>query len=101
MNCSIVTADKIFIGCRDRRVYIYNKLNFDLLKTLETPESVHCMCLLNNGGNVAIGMSDGHVIIVGNDSELPGNQMGTQIKNTAHLKEIGGVWSICGINNDT
>ena len=83
MNCSVVTLDKIFIGCRDRRVFIYNKLNFDLLKTLETPESVHCMCLLNNSVNVAIGMSDGHVLIVGNDTDLPGNLHGTQIKSSA------------------
>lgn len=101
MNCSCVTSDKIFIGCRDRRIFIYNKLTFDLLKTLEVPESVHCMCKLINGIEVAVGMSDGHVIIIGNDSELPGNQLGTQIKNTAHIREIGGIWSICGLNNDT
>jgi len=101
MNCSIVTSDKVFIGCRDRRVFIYDKFNFDLLKTLETPESVHCMSIINNGSNVAIGMSDGHVIIVTNDSDLPGNLKGSQIKNAAHLKEVGGIWSICGVNNDT
>lgn len=73
MNCSVVTADKLFIGCRDRRIFIYNKFNFDLLKTLEVPESVHCMCVLNNGTEVAAGMTDGHVIIIGTDVELPGN----------------------------
>lgn len=73
MNCSCVTVDKLFIGCRDRRIFIYNKLTFELLKTLEVPESVHCMCLMSNGVEIAVGMSDGHVIIIGNDSELPGN----------------------------
>ena len=71
MNCSVVTNDKLFVGCRDRRVFIYNKLSLDLLKTLEVPESVHCMCLLSNNTQVAIGMTDGHVIILGSDSDLP------------------------------
>jgi hypothetical protein len=57
--------------------------------------------MLNNNVNVAIGMSDGHVIIVGNDSDLPGNMIGSAIKNAVHLPNIGGVWSICGVNNDT
>lgn len=101
MNCSIVTADKVFIGCRDRRVFIYSKSSFDLLQTLETPESIHCMALINNGTNIAIGMSDGHVIIVSNDSGLSGGLAGPQIKNVAHLKDFGGIWSICGVNDDT
>jgi len=24
-----------------------------------------------------------------------------QILNAAHLRDIGGIWSICGVNNDT
>ena len=71
MNCSVVTADKVFIGCRDHRVYILNKHNLDLLRTIETPESVHCMTIINNGLNIAIGMSDGHIIILSNDLGLP------------------------------
>jgi hypothetical protein len=59
------------------------------------------MSLINNGSNVAVGMSDGHTIIVTNDSDLPGSQAGSQIRNAAHLKEVGGIWSICGVNNDT
>lgn len=48
MNCSVVTIDKIFVGCRDRRVFIYNKFSLELLKTIEVPESVHCMTTLNH-----------------------------------------------------
>jgi len=101
MNCSVVTSDKVFIGCRDRRVFIYNKFSLELLKTLEVPESVHCMCTLSNNTEVAIGMTDGHVIILGSDSDLPSQSQGTQIKNAGHLRDIGGIWSICAINNDT
>ena len=48
MNCSVVTVDKLFVGCRDRRVFIYNKFSLELLKTIEVPESVHCMCALSD-----------------------------------------------------
>ena len=48
MNCSVVTIDKLFVGCRDRRIFIYNKFSLELLKTIEVPESVHCMCTLND-----------------------------------------------------
>jgi hypothetical protein len=47
MNCTVVTIDRIFVGCRDRRVFIYNKFSLELLKTIEVPESVHCMTTLN------------------------------------------------------
>ena len=65
MNCSVVTVDKLFVGCRDRRVLIYNKFSLELLKTIEVPESVHCMCTLSDFTQVAIGMTDGHVMVLG------------------------------------
>ena len=70
MNCSAVTNDKLFIGCRDRRVFIYNKFSLDLLKVMEVPESVHSMCLLNDNTQVAVGMTDGHIMVLGQDSIL-------------------------------
>lgn len=30
MNCSVVTVDRVFIGCRDRRIFIYNKFTLEL-----------------------------------------------------------------------
>lgn len=48
MNCSVVTIDKVFVGCRDRRIFVYNKFSLELLKTIEVPESVHSMCTLND-----------------------------------------------------
>ena len=73
MNCSVLTNDKLIVGCRDRRIFVFNKFNLDLLKTIEVPESVHCMCVLNNSSEVAVGMTDGHIIIIGTDTEIPGN----------------------------
>ena len=65
MNASVVTLDRIFIGCRDRRIFVFNKHSFELQKMIEVPESVHCMCALNDFTMVAAGMSDGHVLILG------------------------------------
>ena len=101
MNCSAVTVDKLFIGCRDRRIFIYNKFSLDLLKSMEVPESVHSMCLLNDNTQVAVGMTDGHVMVLGVDKTEDSSDRGTQILNAAHLRDVGGIWSICGVNNDT
>ena len=101
MNCSVVTNDKLFVGCRDRRVFIYNKFSLELLKTMEVPESVHCMCTLSDFTQVGMGMTDGHVMILGQDEEAPLDNDGVTILNAAHLRDIGGIWTICGVNNDT
>ena len=101
MNCSVITNDKLYVGCRDRRVFIYNKFSLELLKTLEVPESVHCMCTLSDFTQVALGMTDGHVMILGTDEESSMDNDGVAILNAAHLRDIGGIWAICGVNNDT
>ena len=77
MNCSAVTVDKLFIGCRDRRIFVYNKFSLDLLKALEVPESVHCMCLLNDNTQVGVGMTDGHVMVLGQSSSEDTSDKGT------------------------
>ena len=59
-----MTHDKLFVGARDRRVFVYNKLSLELVKTIEVPESVHCICSLHNFEQVSVGMSDGHVMII-------------------------------------
>ena len=101
MNCSVVTVDKLFVGCRDRRIFIYNKFSLELVKTIEVPESVHCMCTLNDFTQVAVGMTDGHVMVLGSGSaDETGGDMGAQIMNAAHLRDVGGIWTICGVNND-
>ena len=64
MNSSVITLDYIFIGCRDRRIFIFNKFSFELVKMIEAPESVHCMCTLHDFTKVAVGMSDGHIMIL-------------------------------------
>jgi len=101
MNCSVVTVDRLFVGCRDRRIFVYNKFTLELQKTIEVPESVHCMCALNDFTQVAVGMTDGHVMILGMSSDELDGDKGAQILNAAHLRDIGGIWSICGVNNDS
>ena len=100
MNCSVVTVDKLFVGCRDRRIFIYNKFSLELLKTIEVPESVHCMSAMNDFTQVAVGMTDGHVMVIGTNADDLDGDRGAQILNAAHLRDVGGIWSICGVNND-
>ena len=64
MNCSVLSKDKLFVGTRDRRIFIFNKFSFELVKMIEAPESVHCMCTLHDFTMVAVGMSDGHIMIL-------------------------------------
>ena len=64
MNSSTITLEYIFIGCRDRRIFIFNKVSFELVKMIEVPESVHCLCTLQDFTKVAAGMSDGHIMIL-------------------------------------
>lgn len=108
MNCSVMTADKLLIGTRDRRIFIFNKFSLELKKTIEVPESVHCMTALNECSQVAVGMTDGHILVLGNNAALDEEQKAAeggdrelQIVSLSHLKEIGGIWSMCGVNNDT
>ena len=100
MNCSVVTNDKLFVGCRDRRVFISDKFRLDLIKTMEVPESVHCMCALNDFTQVAMGMTDGHVMVLGSDEDEAQDEVGgvgvagnITILNVAHLRDIGGICS--------
>lgn len=101
MNCSVITMDKLFVGCRDRRIFVYNKFSLELIKTIEVPESVHCMCTICDYTQVAVGMTDGHIIILGTGQDSVEGDKGAQITNAAHLRDVGGIWSICGLNNDT
>lgn len=103
MNCSVVTLDKIFIGCRDRRLFVFHKFNLQLVKVVELPECVHCLCTLRDYSQIAVGMSDGHIVILEQKDtapEQPADQA-IQISVAAQLSQIGGVWSICGINGDS
>lgn len=101
MNCSVVTIERVFVGCRDRRIYVYNKFTLELQKTIEVPESVHCMCSLNDFSQVAVGMTDGHIMVLGTSADVLDGEKGVQILNASHLREVGGIWTICGVNNDT
>ena len=49
------------VGCRDRRVFVYNKA-LERIKIVEVPESVHCMSVLKNDV-LAVGMTDGNVML--------------------------------------
>ncbi len=48
MNCSIVVGERLFIGCRDRRIFIYDVETLKLDKVIEVAESVHCFCSMKN-----------------------------------------------------
>jgi hypothetical protein len=61
MNCSVSLAGLVVIGCRDRRVFVFNKA-LERQKIVEVPESVHCMAVLKNE-MLAIGMTDGNVML--------------------------------------
>ena len=47
-NCSTATPDKFFVGTKDCKIFVYNKNTLDLIKKIDTAESVHCMCPLAN-----------------------------------------------------
>ena len=46
-------------------------------------------------------MTDGHCMILGISSDSTDGDQGANISNAAHLRDIGGIWSICGVNNDS
>lgn len=92
MNCSLDLYDQVIIGCRDRRLFVLSK-SLDIKKVVEVPESVHCLCSLKDQTQIAVGMTDGHVIIYEVNNEF-------LIKVDGRFPEIGGIWSICAINNN-
>jgi hypothetical protein len=47
MNCSIETDERVYIGTKDRRIFVYGKRNFDHIGTIETADGVHCFCLID------------------------------------------------------
>ena len=96
MNCSMVADQRVFIGTKDRRIFIFNKYNLEQEAIIEVPETVHCMCLLKEMQQVAVGMTDGHVWIL--DADKPEQAARVPIK--AQFRETGGIWSIAGCNND-
>ena len=65
------------------------------------PESVHCMCTLNDFTQVGVGMTDGHCMVLGTSADELDADKGAQILNAAHLRDIGGIWAVCSVNNDT
>lgn len=96
MNCSIVTQDRVYIGTKDRRIFVYTKRNLDYLSVIEVPETVHCMCNLEDQTKVAVGMTDGHVWII--DAS---DNVADRVLLKSQFRETGGIWSICGVNQDT
>ena len=92
MNCSLDLFDQVIIGCRDRRLFVLSK-SLDILKVVEVPESVHCLCSLKDQTQIAVGMTDGHVIIYQVDTDF-------FIKVDGRFPEIGGIWTICAINKN-
>ena len=61
MNCSILVDDRLFIGCRDRKIFVFEVASLILVKTIETPESVHCLCSFKSNRLLATGMTDGYI----------------------------------------
>jgi hypothetical protein len=64
MNCSLIVGDKLFIGCRDRRIFVYDSFSLELQKVIEVAESVHCMSAIKQDTMIAVGMTDGNVLIL-------------------------------------
>ena len=64
MNCSVTVGDRLLVGCRDRRIFVYDKRSLDLEKVFEVNESVHSMCAFKQDSLVAVGMSGGYVLIL-------------------------------------
>ena len=93
MNCSIVIGQRLFIGCRDRRVFVYDKYTLELDKVIEVAESVHCFCALKNDTQIAIGMTEGNVLILDCSVDVI-------VLMEGKFRDIGGIWAICGCNSD-
>ena len=93
MNCSIVVGERLFIGCRDRRVFVYDKQTLELQKVIEVAESVHCFCALKNDTQVVIGMTEGNVLILDCSVDVV-------VLMEGKFRDVGGIWAMCGCNND-
>ena len=50
------------------------------------------MCLFKDDKEIAVGMTDGNLLILVLDKDV-------RIKVAVAFKELGGIWSICGINS--
>lgn len=94
MNCSIVQANRLFIGCRDRRIFVYDQNTLALQKIIEVAESVHCFCRLKNGKLLGVGMTDGNILLLETEND------DVQVHMEGRFRDIGGIWSICGCNQD-
>ena len=64
MNCSVTVGDRLLVGCRDRRIFVFDKRSLDLEQVFEVNESVHSMCAFKQDSLVAVGMSGGYVLIL-------------------------------------
>ena len=93
MNCSIISGKRLFIGCRDRRIFVFDKDTLVAQNIIEVVESVHCFCSIKEGSQIAVGMSAGNVIIFSASFEV-------KIQIEGCFKDLGGIWSITACNND-
>lgn len=50
------------------------------------------MCFFKDGQEIAVGMSDGNLLLLISDQ--------VRMKSSFVCKEIGGIWSVCGVNKD-
>jgi len=58
------------------------------------------MCTLSDFTQVGVGMTDGHVMVLGTSADAVDGDKGAQILNASQLRDVGGIWAICGVNND-
>lgn len=66
MNCSADLTDYLVIGCRDRRIFVFDKHSAELerIKVIETPESVHSITVIRDETIIVIGMTDGNIMLL-------------------------------------
>ena len=91
MNCSIEVGGLLFIGCRDRRIFVYNNDSLELMKVIEVAESVHCMCTFKD--LLVVGMTDGNLLLLDCSVELT-------VLMEAKFRDIGSIWTVCSCNDD-
>lgn len=94
MNTSMQLQDRLVIGCRDHRLFVFDVASLLLLKTVDMPASVHCMSTLKAEGYLAVGMSDGHLMLFDTNDDL-------KLVCKSHFKEIGGIWCMSSCNFDS
>ena len=98
MNCSADLTDYLVVGCRDRRIFVFDKHSAELerIKVIETPESVHCMTVIRDESLLVVGMTDANIMLL-----QCGQGQDFGIVNEGRFPELGGIWSLCGLNRDT